>query len=149
MGGEARSQASPERHSVGIGKIWYGIWVIGAPQRPGVPLDTPPPHIPSDPIDDPTLPPGARGPLFIFRKIHLYGKTKKSTHGHTNEKPICTEKSFASSEIFHSPRPPTHAQRRDAPRQPAPPLRPPAAAKTQCTAQRSLARLRKAPAATR
>jgi hypothetical protein len=24
----------------------------------------------------------ARGPLLIFRKIHLYGKTKKSTHGH-------------------------------------------------------------------
>lgn len=32
----------------------------------------------------------ARGPLFIFRKIHLYGKTKKSTHGHTNPKPFCT-----------------------------------------------------------
>jgi hypothetical protein len=88
---------------------------VGAPQLPGVPLDTPPPHIPSDPIDDPALPPGARGPLFIFRKIHLYGKTKKSTHCHTNEKPICTEKSFASSEIFHSPA--THP--RTAPQRPA------------------------------
>jgi hypothetical protein len=125
---------------VGIGKIWYWIWVIGAhqkrpsahecavgpPQLPGVPLDTPPPHIPSDPVDDPALPPGARGPLFIFRKINLYGKTKKSTHGHTNEKPICTEKSFASSEISHFARhPPTH---------------PPATAKIQCTPQRRTAR---------
>ena len=31
-----------------------------------------------------------RGPLFIFRKIHLYGKTKKSTHGHQTTKPSCT-----------------------------------------------------------
>jgi hypothetical protein len=31
-----------------------------------------------------------RGPLFIFRKIHLYGKTKKSTHGHQTTKPFCT-----------------------------------------------------------
>ena len=33
---------------------------------------------------------GARGPLSVFRKIHLYGKTKKSTHGHQTTKPFCT-----------------------------------------------------------
>lgn len=32
----------------------------------------------------------ARGPLLIFRKIRLYGKTKKSTHGHQTAKPFCT-----------------------------------------------------------
>ena len=32
----------------------------------------------------------ARGPRFIFRKIHLYGKTKKSTHGHQTTLPKCT-----------------------------------------------------------
>jgi hypothetical protein len=29
----------------------------------------------------------ARGPIPIFRKIHLYGKSVKSTHGHTKKKP--------------------------------------------------------------
>ena len=29
----------------------------------------------------------ARGRIPIFRKIHLYGKTAKSTHGHTKKKP--------------------------------------------------------------
>jgi hypothetical protein len=29
----------------------------------------------------------ARGRIPIFRKIHLYGKSAKSTHGHTNGKP--------------------------------------------------------------
>ena len=36
----------------------------------------------------------ARGPLLIFRKIHLYGKTKKSTHGHQTTKPFCTHSPF-------------------------------------------------------
>jgi hypothetical protein len=31
-----------------------------------------------------------RGPLFIFRKIHVFGKKKKSTHGHQTTKPFCT-----------------------------------------------------------
>jgi hypothetical protein len=35
-----------------------------------------------------------RGLLFIFRKIHLYGKTKKSTHGHQTTKPFCTHSPF-------------------------------------------------------
>jgi hypothetical protein len=30
-----------------------------------------------------STPHGLRGPISIFRKIHLYGKTKKSTHGRT------------------------------------------------------------------
>ena len=122
-------QASPERHSVGVCKIWYRIWVDDRcpPETPPRALGlcwfapaarsafrlAPPPHIPYDPIDDPTLPAGARGPLFIFRKIHLYGKTKKSTHGHTNDIPTRTEKSFASSKIFDF----------------APPTRPPARAR--------------------
>lgn len=29
----------------------------------------------------------ARGRIPIFRKIHLYGKSAKSTHGHTKKKP--------------------------------------------------------------
>jgi hypothetical protein len=29
----------------------------------------------------------ARGPIRIFRKIRLYGKSVKSTHGHTKKKP--------------------------------------------------------------
>jgi hypothetical protein len=124
-----RGQASPERHSVGVCKIRY---VIRVDHRcpPGTPVSAqvrcwnapaarsafrlaPPPHIPYDPIDDPTLPAGARGPLFIFRKIHLYGKTKKSTHSHTNDLPTRPEKSFASSKIFDfapPTRPPTHAR---------------------------------------
>ena len=42
----------------------------------------PPPHRLTDPIGGPAPPPAARGPLSIFRKIHSYGKTKRSTHGH-------------------------------------------------------------------
>lgn len=41
----------------------------------------------TDPIGGPATPPRVPGPLFIFRKIHLYGKTKKSTHGHTTQTP--------------------------------------------------------------
>jgi len=50
----------------------------------------PPSHIPSEGLLVGRTPGPARGPLFIFRKIHLYGKTKKSTHGHTNVKPFRT-----------------------------------------------------------
>jgi hypothetical protein len=49
-----------------------------------------PSHIPSDGLLVGRTPDRARGPLFIFRKIHLYGKTKKSTHGHQTAKPFCT-----------------------------------------------------------
>ena len=50
----------------------------------------------------------ARGPLFIFRKIHLYGKTKKSTHGHQTAKPLRThspEPAEESNRAFPTPRP--------------------------------------------
>ena len=33
-----------------------------------------------------------RGPLLISRKIHLYGKTKKSTHARQTTKPFRTHK---------------------------------------------------------
>jgi len=35
-------------------------------------------------------PDGTRASLLIFRKILNYGKTKKSTHGHTTAKPLRT-----------------------------------------------------------
>jgi hypothetical protein len=44
----------------------------------------------------------ARGPIPIFRKIHLYGKSAKSTHGHTNEKP--TWPGFSDLALFRLPR---------------------------------------------
>jgi hypothetical protein len=47
-----------------------------------------PSHIPSDPLLGQTTPRPLPGPLLTFRKIHLYGKTKKSTHGHTTATPI-------------------------------------------------------------
>lgn len=47
-------------------------------------------HIPSETVLVGRTPELPRGPLFIFRKIHLYGKTKKSTHGHQTTKPFCT-----------------------------------------------------------
>jgi hypothetical protein len=53
-----------------------------------------PSHIPSETILVGRTPELPRGPLFIFRKIHLYGKTKKSTHGHQTTKPFCTHFSF-------------------------------------------------------
>src|SRR6478735_4929412 len=40
------------------------------------------PHLPS------CTPRSAPGPLLIFRKIHLYGKSKKSTHDHQTARPI-------------------------------------------------------------
>jgi hypothetical protein len=49
-----------------------------------------PSHIPSETVLVGRTPELPRGPLFIFRKIHLYGKTKKSTHGHQTTKPFCT-----------------------------------------------------------
>lgn len=49
-----------------------------------------PSHIPSDPLLARSTPRRARGPILIFRKIHLYGETKKSTHGHTTAQPTCT-----------------------------------------------------------
>jgi hypothetical protein len=48
------------------------------------------PYIPTDGLLVGCTPGRARGPLFIFRKIHLYGKTKKSTHGHQTAKPLRT-----------------------------------------------------------
>lgn len=47
-------------------------------------------HLPTDPVLDPAPPRAARGPGFFFRKIHLYGKTKKWTHDHTNSPTIAT-----------------------------------------------------------
>jgi hypothetical protein len=50
----------------------------------------------------------ARGPLFIFRKIHLYGKTKKSTHGHQTAKPLrrhSPEPAEESNRACPTPRP--------------------------------------------
>lgn len=49
-----------------------------------------PSHIPSDGVLVGRTPEPARGPLFIFRKIHLYGKFKKSTHDHQTTKPFRT-----------------------------------------------------------
>jgi hypothetical protein len=50
-------------------------------------------HAPSHRSSDPHLPRctprHAPGPLLIFRKIHLYGKSKKSTHGHQTARPLC------------------------------------------------------------
>lgn len=54
------------------------------------PASLPPSHIPSDGLLVGCTPARLRGPLFLFRKIHLYGKTKKSTHGHQTTKPSCT-----------------------------------------------------------
>ena len=123
-------QASPERHSVGVCKIWYRIWVDDRcpPETPPRALGlcwfapaarsafrlAPPPHIPYDPIDDPTLPAGARGPLFIFRKIHLYGETKKSTHGHTTQAPT------TPGQALSRPKRPAHAAATPADRRPRP-----------------------------
>jgi hypothetical protein len=42
-----------------------------------------PPHIPTDPLSVDFPPDRVRGPTFPFRKIHLYGKTKKPAHGRT------------------------------------------------------------------
>ena len=70
------------------GILWVG--------RPAFAL--PPSHIPSDGLLVGRTPERARGPLLIFRKIHLYGKTKKSTHGHQTTKPFCTHFFNASSD---------------------------------------------------
>ena len=112
---EARSlQACSKGHAVVICKIRYIDWVSWRLSRPleftgkretrrGSVLWLSPLHFPSPgsfffvPSYLPTeellvadTPDRARAPLFIFRKIHLYGKTKKSTHGHQNQKPYCT-----------------------------------------------------------
>jgi hypothetical protein len=50
----------------------------------------PPSHIPSETVLVGRTPEPARGPLFIFRKILNYGKTKKSTHDHRTAKPYRT-----------------------------------------------------------
>jgi hypothetical protein len=44
----------------------------------------------------------ARGRIPIFRKIHLYGKSAKSTHGHTKKKP--TQPFFSDLAVFRLPR---------------------------------------------
>jgi hypothetical protein len=49
-----------------------------------------PPHILTDPLLAQSTPHGPRVPLLNFRKIPLYGKTKKSTHDHTNHLPFRT-----------------------------------------------------------
>ena len=61
----------------------------------------PPSHIPSETVLVGRTPEPARGPLFIFRKILNYGKTKKSTHGHQTTKPFCTHffKSLPTDQI--------------------------------------------------
>jgi len=55
-----------------------------------------PSHIPSETILVGRTPDRARGPLFIFRKIHLYGKFKKSTHGHQTAELFRTQPCFAA-----------------------------------------------------
>jgi hypothetical protein len=81
---------------VGVCKIWYGeggtrqSLPCGGPPAVRAPFRLPPSHIPADPNGGRATPPGARGPLFIFRKIILYGETKKSTHGHTTRTPTRT-----------------------------------------------------------
>jgi hypothetical protein len=42
-----------------------------------------------------------RGRIPIFRKIHLYGKTTESTHGHTKKKP--TQPFFGNLVVFDYP----------------------------------------------
>src|ERR1700761_2674844 len=59
-------------------------------QLSGHPFGCPPLTYPPTPTGGGPTPPGARGPLFIFRKIILYGETKKSTHGHTTRTPTRT-----------------------------------------------------------
>jgi hypothetical protein len=48
----------------------------------------------------------ARGRIPIFRKIRLYGKSAKSTHGHTKKKP--TQPFFRDLAFFRLPRPARH-----------------------------------------
>ena len=61
-----------------------------------------PSHIPSETVLVGRTPGLPRGPLFIFRKIHLYGKSVKSTHGHTKKKP--TQPFFRDLAVFQLPR---------------------------------------------
>jgi hypothetical protein len=51
-------------------------------------LSAGPSHSPTDPTDGLKMPHPVRCPNFFFRKINLYGKTKKSTHGHTTPRPF-------------------------------------------------------------
>ncbi len=46
-----------------------------------------PPHRRTGGVGGAATPPRARGPLSASRKIHLYGETKKSTHGHPAQPP--------------------------------------------------------------
>jgi hypothetical protein len=48
----------------------------------------------------------ARGRIPIFRKIHLYGKSAKSTHGHTKKKP--TQPLFRDLAFFRATPPTRH-----------------------------------------
>lgn len=48
----------------------------------------------------------ARGRIPIFRKIHLYGKSAKSTHGHTKKKP--TQPFFRDLALFRAAPPTRH-----------------------------------------
>jgi hypothetical protein len=88
-------QVCSKGHTVDVCKIRYregGTHRTALPRGAAARLSglSPPSHIPTDHIGGPGPPAGARGPLFIFRKIHLYGKSKKSTHGHTTQTPTCT-----------------------------------------------------------
>ena len=51
----------------------------------------------------------ARGRIPIFRKINLYGKMTKSTHGHTKKKP--TQPVFSDLALFRLPRLPWSKKR--------------------------------------
>ena len=51
-------------------------------------LSAGPSHSPSDPTDGLKMPHPVRRPIFFFRKIILYGKTKKSTHARTTPRPL-------------------------------------------------------------
>jgi hypothetical protein len=92
-GGPGRS---PEDRALGAGNL-----PRGARGRPCKQLLHPPggppsgallalSHLPTDPVLDAAPPRSSRGPGFFFRKIHLYGKTKKWTHDHTSSPTIAT-----------------------------------------------------------
>ena len=66
-----------------------------------------PSHIPSETVLVGRTPGLPRGPLFIFRKNNLYGKTKKSTHDHTTQTPTLPGPCFRRLERPQSAREPT------------------------------------------
>ena len=54
----------------------------------------------------------ARVRIFACREIHLYGESKKSTHGHQTHLPARTQQRHLAPGLFPPPRPPTPARAR-------------------------------------